>query len=35
VHFVAVGTVVTDPVLAALRRLAQEHESRRRFAVGG
>ena len=32
VHYVAVGTVVTDPVLVALRRLAQEHESRRRYA---
>ncbi len=30
VHYVAVGTVVTDPVLVALRRLAQEQESRRR-----
>ena len=29
---VAVGTVVTDAVLVALRRLAQEHESERRFA---
>jgi len=35
VHYVAVGTVVTDPVLAALRRLAQEHESERRFGVAG
>ncbi len=34
VHYVAVGTVVTDPVLVALRRLAQEHESRRRYASG-
>ena len=30
---VAVGTVVTDPVLVALRRLAQEQESERRFAA--
>lgn len=30
---VAVGTVVTDPVLIALRRLAQEHESERRYAA--
>lgn len=29
---VAVGTVVTDPVLVALRRLAQEYESHARFA---
>ncbi len=29
---VAVGTVVTDAVLVALRRLAQEHESERRYA---
>lgn len=29
---VAVGTVVTDPVLVALRRLAQEHESERRYS---
>ncbi len=29
---VAVGTVVTDAVLVALRRLAQEHESGRRYA---
>lgn len=28
---VAVGTVVTDPVLVALRRLAQQQESERRF----
>jgi DNA-binding transcriptional MerR regulator len=28
---VAVGTVVTDDVLVALRRMAQEQESRRRF----
>ncbi|MFI5074023.1 MAG: MerR family transcriptional regulator [Actinomycetales bacterium] len=28
---VAVGTVVTDPVLVALRRLAHEQESERRF----
>lgn len=30
---VAVGTVVTDAVLIALRRLAQEHESERRYAA--
>jgi DNA-binding transcriptional MerR regulator len=30
---VAVGTVVTDPVLVALRRLAQQQESERRFAA--
>ena len=30
---VAVGTVVTDPVLVAMRRLAQEQESKRRFAA--
>jgi DNA-binding transcriptional MerR regulator len=30
---VAVGTVVTDPVLVAMRRLAQEQESERRFAA--
>jgi DNA-binding transcriptional MerR regulator len=30
---VAVGTVVTDSVLAALRRLAQQQESERRFAA--
>jgi DNA-binding transcriptional MerR regulator len=29
---VAVGTVVTDAVLVALRRLAQEHQSERRYA---
>lgn len=29
---VAVGTVVTDPVLIALRRLAQQHESLRRYS---
>ncbi len=28
---VAVGTVVTDPVIVAMRRLAQEQESQRRF----
>jgi DNA-binding transcriptional MerR regulator len=30
---VAVGTVVTDAVLVALRRLAQQHESERRFGT--
>ena len=30
---VAVGTVVTDPVLIALRRLAQGQESQRRYSV--
>jgi len=30
---VAVGTVVTDPVLVAMRRLAQEQESERRFGA--
>lgn len=28
---VAVGTVVTDPVIVAMRRLAQQQESERRF----
>ena len=32
VHYVAVGTVATDPVLVALRRMAQEHESELRYA---
>jgi DNA-binding transcriptional MerR regulator len=30
---VAIGTVVTDPVLVAMRRLAQEQESERRFSA--
>lgn len=33
VHYVAVGTVATDPVLVALRRMAQEHESEQRYAA--
>ncbi|NAZ88137.1 MerR family transcriptional regulator, partial [Kineococcus sp. T90] len=35
VEFVVLGTVLHEPVLLALRRLAQQHHSGERFGSGG